>query len=61
MQNGVPKTFRTPFLKSSKTKTKTKYLILTSCGSSVLKKLWRQPASRHLSDRRVQDVWLDEI
>jgi hypothetical protein len=30
MQNAVPKAFRTPFLKSSKTKTKTKYLILTS-------------------------------
>jgi hypothetical protein len=29
MQNAVPKAFRTLFLKSSKTKTNTKYLLLT--------------------------------
>ena len=34
-----------------KTKTKTKYLILTSCGSSLLKKLGRHPTNRHLGRR----------
>ena len=36
MQNAVPKAFRTLFLKSSKTKTNTKYLILTSCDDLAL-------------------------
>jgi hypothetical protein len=38
MQNGVPKAFRTPFLKSSKTKTKTKYLKLAFRSGWLLEK-----------------------
>lgn len=59
MQNAVPKAFRTPFLKSSKTKTKPKYLWLTLsaylslCFWLAFREVGKEfPTKHHLSDAR---------
>lgn len=66
MQNAVPKAFRTAFLKSSKTKTKTKYLLLTFSAPltfvfevlfrEVMKKVSNQSSSS--LTRALGDFWL---